>query len=62
MPGQVEAYKQRHGQYPEKLLADPLYGNRENRKFLKEKGIRFAGKPLGRPPKLFDPVQKLDQK
>ncbi len=62
LPGQVEAYKQRHGHYPEKLLADPLYGNRENRKFLKEKGIRFAGKPLGRPPKLSDPAQKLDRK
>ena len=61
LPGQVEAYKQRHGHYPEKLLADPLYGNRENRKFLKEKGIRFAGKPLGRPPKLSDTAQKLDR-
>ena len=61
LPGQVEAYKQRHGHYPEKLLADPLYGNRENRKFLKDKGIRFAGKPLGRPPKLSDPAKKLDR-
>jgi IS5 family transposase len=61
LPGQVEAYKQRHGHYPEKLLADPLYGNRENRKFLREKGIRFAGKPLGRPPKLSDTAQKLDR-
>ena len=52
LPEQVEAYKNRHGHYPEKLLADPAYGTRENRKFLKEKGIRFAGKPLGRPPKI----------
>ena len=52
LPEQVEAYKNRHGHYPEKLLADPAYGTRENRKFLKDKGVRFAGKPLGRPPKI----------
>lgn len=52
LPGQVEGYKKRHGCYPEKVLADPLYGTRGNRKFLKEKGIEFAGKPLGRPPKM----------
>jgi IS5 family transposase len=60
LPAQVEAYRRRHGYYPEKLLADPLYGTRENRKFLKEKGIRFAGKPLGRPPKLSDLANQLD--
>ena len=48
---QVEAYKVRHGHYPEKVLADPLYGTRSNRHYLKEKGIHFAGKPLGRPKK-----------
>ena len=46
---QVEAYRQRVGHYPESVLADPLYGTRDNRKYLKQKGIRFAGKPLGRP-------------
>mgnify|MGYP002635692576 CR=1 FL=1 len=60
LPAQVEAYRQRHGYYPEILLADPIYGTRDNRKFLKEKGIRFAGKPLGRPPKLSDPAKQLD--
>jgi transposase, IS5 family len=48
---QVEKYKQRYGYLPEVVLADPIYGTRENRKELKDKGIRFAGKPLGRPPK-----------
>ncbi len=48
---QVEVYKQRHGYYPEAVLADQLYGSRDNRKYLKEKGIRFGGKALGRPPK-----------
>lgn len=48
---QVEVYKQRYGYYPEVVLADQLYGSRENRSYLKEKGIRFGGKALGRPPK-----------
>lgn len=52
LPDQVEVYKKRHGYYPQKVLADPLYGTRDNRKFLKEKSIEFAGKPLGRPPKM----------
>lgn len=60
LPAQVEAYRKRHGYYPEILLADPIYGTRDNRKFLKEKGIRFAGKPLGRPPKLTDLAKQLD--
>jgi len=48
---QVEDYRQRFGHYPEVVLADQLYGSRDNRKYLKEKGIRFGGKALGRPPK-----------
>lgn len=48
---QVEEYRRRCGYYPEVVLADQLYGTRENRKYLKEKGIRFGGKALGRPPK-----------
>jgi len=48
---QVEVYKTRHGHYPEKVIVDPLYGTRANRNYLKERGIHFAGKPLGRPKK-----------
>lgn len=48
---QVEAYRKTHGRWPELLLADRIYLNRENRKRLKEKGIRTVGVPLGRPPK-----------
>jgi len=48
---QVEEYKQRYGYYPETVLADQIYGSRDNRKYLKENGIRFGGKALGRPPK-----------
>ncbi len=62
LPGQVEAFRKRHGHYPEKLLADPLYGTRENRKYLKEKGIRFAGKPLGRPPKMSSSEDNINRR
>ena len=51
---QVEAYRDRYGYYPERVLADPLYGTRANRNYLKQRGIRFAGKPLGRPKQVTD--------
>jgi hypothetical protein len=47
----IENYKKVYGHYPEVLLGDQIYGSRKNRKMLKEKGIRFGGKPLGRPKK-----------
>ena len=49
LESQVEAYKARYGVYPEAVLGDPVYGTRDNRRYLKSRGIRFAGKPLGRP-------------
>lgn len=49
---QVENYRNRFGFYPESVLVDQIYGTRENRCKLKELGIRFCGKQLGRPPKL----------
>ena len=51
---QVEAYRERHGVYPEVVLGDPVYGTRDNRRYLKRHGIRFAGKPLGRPKKMTE--------
>jgi hypothetical protein len=54
LPAQVEAYRRRLGHYPEVVLGDPLYGTRANRRYLKERGIRFAGKPLGRPKKVTE--------
>jgi hypothetical protein len=45
----VENYQKRFGFYPAKVLADKAYCTRENRKWLKEKGIKLAAKPLGRP-------------
>jgi hypothetical protein len=54
LPSQVEAYRQRQGYYPEVVLGDPIYGTRDNRNYLKKRGIRFAGKPLGRPRKVTE--------
>ena len=51
---QVEIYRSRYGAYPETVIGDPIYGTRDNRRYLKEHGIRFAGKPLGRPKKVTD--------
>ena len=51
LPAQVENYRKRHGCYPEAVLADQIYGSRDNRKYLKKLNIRFAGKALGRPKK-----------
>lgn len=45
----VEKYKERFGFYPAKVLADQVYCSRDNRRDLKEKGIKLAAKPLGRP-------------
>ena len=45
----VEAYYKRFNFYPKKILADKIYCTRDNRKKLKEKNIKLAAKPLGRP-------------
>ncbi len=45
----VERYKQRFGHYPEKVMADKIFCNRENRRKLKILGITLRAKPLGRP-------------
>jgi len=52
---QIELYQQRFGKLPAELQADKLYLNRENRSYLKEKGIACYNHPLGRPPR-----EKLD--
>jgi len=50
IPVQVENYYERFGCYPEVVISDRIYGSRANRADLKEKGIRYSGVPLGRPP------------
>lgn len=59
--GQVENYRQRYGFYPEAVLVDHIYGTKDNRNYLKSKGIRFCGKPLGRPPRLSRKQKRLLQ-
>jgi len=49
LPVQVESYRDRFGFYPEVVITDKIYGNRNNRAYLNEHGIRFSGVPLGRP-------------
>src|SRR3989338_8311595 len=45
---QIKNYEERFGKKPPSLTGDQLYGNRENRQFLKDQEIRDAFKPLGR--------------
>jgi hypothetical protein len=59
---QVEDYRECYGYYPEVVLADKIYLTRENRKWLKELGIRVSGKPLGRPPKREESYYKRSKR
>jgi hypothetical protein len=54
LPEQIEAYRKRFGFYPKSVHADKIYRTRDNRKYCRERGIRMAGPPLGRPPKVTD--------
>ena len=47
----VKNFKQRFGHYPEAVLADKIYRNRDNIAYCKKKEIRLSGPPLGRPAK-----------
>ena len=47
----VENFRSFYGHYPEVVQVDGIYLSRDNRHWLKSKGIRHTGKPLGRPPK-----------
>lgn len=44
----VETYRSRTGHYPERVLADQIYRNRDNRKYCRDHGIRLSGPKLGR--------------
>ena len=50
----LENYKKRTGHYPERVLADQIYRNRDNIAFCSSLGIRLSGKKLGRPKKDAD--------
>jgi IS5 family transposase len=45
----IGLFKKRFGCYPQKVFADKIYCNRDNRKELKSLGITLVAKPLGRP-------------
>jgi len=47
----VENYRRRFGYYPEAVIADKIYRNRDNLQYCKERHIRLSGPPLGRPAK-----------
>lgn len=44
----IERYKARTGSYPERILADKIYRNRENLAYCADKKIRLSGPALGR--------------
>lgn len=46
-----ERYRDRNGVYPERILADKIYRNRDNLNFCARNGIKMHGPKLGRPPK-----------
>lgn len=48
---QIEEYRKLYGYYPAVVIADKIYGTRQNRTWLNDLGIRYSGKPLGRPSK-----------
>lgn len=50
----IANYKDRTGHYPERVLVDQIYRNRENISYCSNLGIRLSGKKLGRPKKNAD--------
>ena len=54
----IERYRKRTGRYPERVLVDQIYRNRNNRAFCKSKGIRISGPALGRPKKEPTPEER----
>lgn len=57
----VERYKERFGYYPEVVLADKIYRNRENLNYCKKHGIRLSGPRLGRPSQTIDPRMRKQE-
>jgi len=60
----VERFRERHGCYPERILADKIYRNRKNHQYCAGLGIRMNGPNLGRPPKdkkLYDEQKRQER-
>jgi len=47
----AERFFERHGRWPERILADKIYRTRKNIAWCDERHIRLSGPKLGRPPK-----------
>lgn len=47
----IERYRARTGRYPERVLADKIYRNRDNLRYCAAHNIRLSGPALGRPRK-----------
>ncbi len=58
----VESYRSRLGYYPKAVMADAIFRNRENLRWLKQRGIRISGPALGRPPKVRSEAQKAQMR
>jgi hypothetical protein len=58
----IERYKIKTGSYPERVLADKIYRNRDNLFWCKELEIRLSGPALGRPKKDSVVDKKLEYK
>ena len=44
----VDSFQRRFDKLPDHIAMDQIYGSRENRKYLEERGVRASVKPLGR--------------
>lgn len=60
--GATERYYERMGHYPERVLADKIYRNRNNLVYCREHGIRLSGPSLGRPKKNAGTDKKTEYK
>lgn len=58
VPDQLEQYESLFGHKPPSVTADKIYGNRENRKLLKQNEIRDAFEPLGRKARKQNPATR----
>jgi hypothetical protein len=47
----IERYRKKYGCYPEAVMVDKIYRNRDNINYCSSKGIRISGPRLGRPKK-----------
>jgi hypothetical protein len=57
----VDLYRQRHGHYPGRVLADKIYRTRSNRQWCTERGIRLAGLGPGRPLKDLEQRRAIER-